>query len=326
MRRDIAVTGASGFIGRRLLAHLDAAGISYRGVGRAAAGSSSGPWYRVEGLDDARGLQDAFRGADTVIHLAAQAHDLSSKVREDETLFDRVNHRGAVAVVEAAARAGTVRRVILLSSVKAVAATSTVPLDEDAVAAPVDAYGRSKLAAERGVAAAARAAGIEHVIIRPPLVYGPGNKGNMARLIGAVSRGLPLPIGGFQGRRSILFVDNLAQALVMAASSPQVAGGTYFVCDAHAPTPAELARCIGEVLGRPARILTIPEPVLAAAARIGDVLSRLVGRSVGLDSYSLSRVNQSLELTAARFGAATGWSPAHDLRSALAITLAERKA
>jgi len=290
------------------------------GVSREVVVDGEGITWRRAALEVGP-LAVAFAGCETVVHLAAQAHDLSPQVRADAGLFDRINHLGTVAALEAAARAGA-RRFVLLSSIKAVCDTAPKPIDEDTPTAPADAYGASKRAAELAAAEGAARFGLELVVLRPPLVYGPGNRGNMARIIGAVQRGWPLPLGVLGARRSLIFVDNLCTAVVVAVAQRDLASATYFVADDLPPTVAELARTVGRVIGRPARIVAVPEPLLVALARAGDLVSALVGRSVGIDSYTLDRLRSPLVIDDARFRAASGWRPTVGFEDALRLTLA----
>ena len=221
----ILVTGLSGFIGSSLGPFLEARGHEVRGAGREVAA-----------------LGEAFRGCDAVVHLANIAH-----ARVDPELLRRVNVEGTARAASLAAAQG-VRRFVYLSSVKA--------------NQPQDAYGRAKLAAEQALRRTAAASTMQPVILRPPLVYGPRVKANFFALMRAIARGWPLPFASIENRRSLLFVENLCDAILACLQSAKASGKTYLVSDgAPVSTPA-LCRALGQALGRPARLFPFPPALL----------------------------------------------------------------
>jgi nucleoside-diphosphate-sugar epimerase len=187
------------------------------------------------------------------VHLAGRAHRLREDAGDPLAVFRRVNVEGTRAVVEAAAAAG-VRRVLVASSVKAVGESNRTPWTESTVPAPQDPYGVSKLEAEAAAFAAGSARGVETVVMRFPLVYGPGAPANVRRLVALVSRGLPLPFGGIENQRSMLSTGNLVPAVRALAGTRGLDGEVFFVADGVDLSTPELVRTIAEGLGRPARL------------------------------------------------------------------------
>lgn len=179
-------------------------------------------------------------GADVVVHLANIAHS-----RAAESELRRVNVDGTLLRAREAAAAGA-RRFVYLSSALAAGAA--------------DRYGRSKLAAEQGLG---QLRGIEAVIMRPPLVYGPGVKANFLALMRAISRGVPLPLASIDSRRSLVYVGNLVDAVIRCLDAPQAAGRNLGVSDGASVSMPELCRRLGEALGRPARLFPFPPALLA---------------------------------------------------------------
>jgi nucleoside-diphosphate-sugar epimerase len=222
-------------------------------------------------------LAESMTGADAVVHLANIAH---AKAPESE--LRRVNVEGTVARAKEAARAG-VRRFIYLSSSLAIDAS--------------DPYGRSKLAAEQGLA---ELRGIEIVIVRPPLVYGPGVKANFLALMRGVDRGLPLPLASVDNRRSLVYVGNLVDAILFCLRLPEPPGGAIGVSDGAPVSAPQLCRALGEALGRPARLFPFPPALLALA----PPLARLA-RSLEVDDAALR---------------ALGWSPPYSMKEGLEET------
>jgi nucleoside-diphosphate-sugar epimerase len=243
----IVLTGASGFIGRTLCPALLARGHQVVALDRAATGDLAG--YE--------GWRAHVVGADAVVHLAALAHSRGV----DEARLRAVNVDAALALGRAAAAVGA--RMLLMSSVKVLGEeTAQRPFDELSPPAPRDAYGRAKAAAEAGLRAVT---GLSLTVLRPPLVYGPGVKANFRGLMRAVARGWPLPLASIANRRSLVYVGNLADAVVRCLESPLAAGNTYGVTDgAPVSTPA-LCRALGVALGRPARLLSFPPALLEFA-------------------------------------------------------------
>ena len=221
----ILVTGLSGFIGSSLGPLLEARGHEVRGVGREVVA-----------------LANAFRGCDAVVHLANIAH-----ARVDAELLRRVNVEGTARAAALAADQG-VRRFVYLSSVKA---------NE-----PKDAYGHAKLAAEQALRRTAAASTMQPVILRPPLVYGPRVKANFLALMHAVARGWPLPFASIENRRSLLFVENLCDAILACLQSGNASGKTYVVSDGPPVSTPALCRALGDALGRPARLFRFPPGLL----------------------------------------------------------------
>lgn len=198
-------------------------------------GSALAPELRARGHE----LSEAMQGADAVVHLANIAH---ARVSREE--LRRVNVEGTRDAAERAARAGA-RRFVYLSSAKAIA--------------PDDAYGEAKLEAERALA---QMRAVDIAVLRPPLVYGPRVKANFLALLRAIDRGIPLPFGSIDNRRSLLYVGNLVDAIVLCVEAPKAAGNAYALTDgAPVSTPA-LCRAIGEALGRPARLFGFPPRLL----------------------------------------------------------------
>jgi nucleoside-diphosphate-sugar epimerase len=241
-------------------------------------------------------------GVGTVVHLAAIAH--RSNPLEGE--MRRVNCDAAVRLAEAAA--GLVRRFIFLSSVKVHGEDSgSGAYAEDDALDPQDSYGRSKLEAERALTETASRNGIELVIIRPPLVYGPEVKANFLRLLGWVDSGLPLPFASVRNRRSLIYVGNLVDAIARFAEHPG-ARGPFLVGDEESVSTPELVSRIARVLGRPARLLPAPPALLRVAGVIAgrrDEIRRLTG-NLAIDSLRARRL--------------LDWRPPYTLDAGLAQT------
>jgi nucleoside-diphosphate-sugar epimerase len=314
----IAVTGATGFIGSQLVADLgrDAA---VRSIVRAGSTKQvGGEVRRVADLLDLAGMTAALHGARDVVHLAGRAHLMRDAARDPLAEFRRINVDGTVTVIEAAAQAGA-RRVLLASSLKAVGERSETPWTESTPPHPADAYGRSKLEAEQAARAAGERHGVEVVIMRFPLVYGPGAPANVARLLRLVDRGVPLPFGAVRNRRSLLFTGNLAHAVRRIITSP-VAGRTFFLSDGHDLSTPDLIRTIARALAKPARLLSVPVPFLRLLGALGDVASTITRMPV--TSAEIQRLTGSLAVDITALRSATGYEPPFTAEQGWAATAA----
>jgi nucleoside-diphosphate-sugar epimerase len=303
----VLVTGATGFVGRAVVAALRERGRAARAVVR--AGPAAPDTAIVPDIGPDTDWDAALEGIDAVIHLAARVHVMHETAADPLADFRRTNLHGSARLAEAAARAG-VRRLVFASTVKVLgeATPPDAPFGDDSPARPVDPYGISKLEAERALAAIGASSGLEVTVLRPPLIHGPGVGGNMARLLGWIASGRPLPLGAVDNRRSLIALDNFADALIRAADHPAAAGRCFLVADAPDLSTPELVRRLAAAMGRPARLVPVPVSWMRGAARLagaGAALERLVG---------------SLRVDASGFGRTIGGPPPLDVDAALAAT------
>jgi len=321
--KRVLLTGATGFIGRHLAAALAHQGWRVRGAAR-TAGPHQVPgveeWVVTGPVGSETDWDPALQEVTAVVHLAALAHRTDPTNQPAEADYMEVNARGTRRLAEAVARLGAVQRFVLVSSIGAVADVCNTPMDETSLASPVTPYGRSKLAAEQAVRELFRPTGIEWCVLRPVLVYGPGNPGNMARLLRLVRTGLPLPFGGMDNRRNFLFVGNLVGAIERVLTVPGLSGRTFHVADDDAVSTADLIRLLAQAADRPVRLYTVPDWSLRLAAGCGDFAERL-GLRTGLNSYSLRKLEESLVVSNQALRTATGWQPASTLLDGLRRTL-----
>lgn len=314
------VTGATGFIGRTLCTKLKARGTRVCGLGRNAA---DGPWDKFIVADVGVGPlpDDALEGVDTVFHLAGKAHALV-ELDGGESEYIRANVDGTRNVLNAAVKIG-IQRFVLVSSVKAGGEGSDVCLDEAMEDNPETPYGRTKLEAERLVFSYARKHKMHAVVLRLPLVYGPGHKGNLERMLEAVSarRFPPLPEIGNQ--RSMVHVEDVADAAILAAETPDANVQTYIVTDDRPYSTRELYALMRMALGRRKPRFGIPVTTLRAAARFGDVVGRVRGRRFIFDSNALEKLASSAWYSSRKIETELGFRPAYDLEKALPRMVAE---
>jgi nucleoside-diphosphate-sugar epimerase len=305
--RPVLVTGATGFIGRRLVTALQERDAQVRALVRSIS-SAPPDWERVEivagDVADSASLIRACAGIDTVIHAAGFAHANAVNTPEFAARHWAINAEGTFRLLDTAVAAG-VKRFIFLSSVKAVGEPELQLADECWNAPPETAYGQAKRAAEERVLAVGRTTGMQVVNLRPALVYGPGMKGNLPRLIEAVRRGWLPPLPETGNRRSLVHVDDVVQALLLAAALPMAAGQTYFVTDGQSYSGRELYRLIRRMLDLPEPRWTLPAPVFYGVAGLADGLLWLAGRRnhpvrialnqvLGGAGYDSSRIQREL--------------------------------
>jgi nucleoside-diphosphate-sugar epimerase len=305
---QILVTGAGGFVGAALCPALAAAGHRViAGLRRPApdeARFAAGIAPRVIGdIGPGRDWALLLCGADIVIHLAQRAH------RRADRKALAAEPAAAAALAAAAARQG-VRRFVYLSSIKAMA-EATAPgrkLRAGDPSHPEDAYGRAKRASEVALARAAGATGIELVVVRPPLVYGPGVGGNFRALARLAASGLPLPFAGLANRRSLIYIENLAQLIAAVATHPAAAGQVLLAADGAALPLCRLIRILAAGQGRRARLLAVPRPVFAPLRRLPGI------------GPAVARLTLPLEVDDAATRALLGWTPPHQAEAALLLT------
>jgi nucleoside-diphosphate-sugar epimerase len=282
------LTGASGFIGAAVLNTFLRRKISVRPVFRLdchLCNHSDGAI--VPHINGATDWSQTLQGAEVVMHTAARASIMRDQALDPLTEYRRVNVQGTLNLASQAAAAG-VKRFVFLSSVKVNGECTTAShfFTSHDIPAPEDAYGLSKWEAEQGLWEIASQTGMEVVVVRPPLVYGPGVKGNFARLLAIVRSGVPLPLSAVNNQRSFIGLDNLVDLLIRCMDHPSAAGQTLLVSDGKDLSTPELLRMIANVMGRHARLFPVPVPLLRLAgralARLNEV-ERLVG-SLQVDS------------------------------------------
>ncbi|NML30854.1 UDP-glucose 4-epimerase family protein [Paraburkholderia antibiotica] len=313
MSRTIVVTGANGFVGQAVSRALLRRGDRVVGVVRRAQSGVEGMQEWLLDTEDFAGIEQRWPVAltcDAVVHLAARVHVMHETLTDPLAAYRATNVEGSLRVAAAARRAGA-RRFVFVSSIKAVGeASARQPIAETDPPAPADPYGISKLEAERALFDYGRESGLEVVVVRPPLVYGPGVRANFLQLMNAIAKGIPLPLGAVAARRSLVFVDNLADAIVHCTTDPRAAGETFHVTDGRDLSVPELVRLLATQLHAPARLVPVPAGVLRVAGRLS-------GRSAQIE-----RLIGELRLDSSHIRERLGWYPPHTIEHGLLETAA----
>jgi nucleoside-diphosphate-sugar epimerase len=294
----VLVTGATGFLGRAVTAALERAGHDLRPGARVVPREESGgtAWVGYGEVGPDTRWEAVLAGIDTVVHLAGLAHLSDEMAARAAETFYRVNVEGTARLAEAAVRSG-VRRLVLMSSALVHGQKSLGrPFTEEDIPAPETPYARSKLESETRLLAAA-STGMQWVILRPPMVYGPGARGNFGRLVRLVRAGVPLPLGAATAPRSFIGLDNLADAVVRCVEHPGAASGVFLLADAETTSTVDLVHLIAAALGRRLWTPSVPPALLRAGFRV-------LGRE-----RDMQRLLDPLQLDTGRIRRLLGWSP-----------------
>lgn len=303
------VTGGNGFVGRSLCAELLRRGYAIRAAVRSGNARIDHAEQAIVGSIGAKtDWTDALRGVDVVIHLAARVHVMRETAGDPLAEFLEVNLHGTENLARQAARAG-VKRLVYISSIKVNGeSTKGQPFSESDAPNPHGPYAVSKWQAEQALQRIAHETGLEVVIVRPPLIYGPGVKGNFLKLLAAVDKGIPLPLSSVHSKRSLIYLGNLVDAMIICASHPAAAGKTYLVCDGEDISIAELVRQMALSLGRPARLFPLPAGLLRE-------LGRLLGKL-----ETVERLVDSLRINDDLIRKELDWKPEFTLQQGLQAT------
>lgn len=314
--RRVLITGASGFVGSALCVKMSERGYTVRRAVRRAEGhSQSVPLSNETGLvvpiGDIGPDTDwtvALTRVDCVVHLAARVHVMKEVVHDPLAEFRRMNTAGTEHLARCAVKAG-VKRLVFMSSIKVNGeATTDTPFAETDPPRPRDPYGISKWEAEQALARVAADTGLEIVILRSPLIYGPEVKGNFLSLVKAIVRGVPLPLAGIRNRRSLLYIGNAVDALVLAATHPSAAGRTFLLSDGQDVSTPDLIQQLAKLLCVRARLVRCPPFLLQLA---GGMLGK---------AESVSRLTSSLQVDSSTIRNTLGWRPPWSLEQGLQAT------
>ncbi|MEJ5864150.1 SDR family oxidoreductase [Pseudomonas farsensis] len=283
MSASVLLTGATGFVGKPVLHALLARGCRVvAGVrGANAAVDDRAERFAIDGLHGQTAWQTGLRDVQVVIHSAARVHVMNDQESDPLAAFREVNVEGTLNLARQAAAAG-VKRFVFISSIKVNGEGTQAgqPYRADDTPAPVDAYGISKMEAEQGLQCLARETGMEVVIIRPVLVYGPGVKANFQSMIRWLDKGVPLPFGAIDNRRSLVALGNLVDLILACMTHPAAANQVFLVSDGEDLSTTGLLHRVAKALGKPARLLPLPGRLIEFAAKLlgkGALAQRLCG-------------------------------------------------
>lgn len=299
--RTVLVTGANGFIGGAVCSDLPSRGYRVRGVVRRQgqiALQNGVERLSLKEMDETTDWSAALVGVDSVVHLAARVHLMRDTAADPLTEFRRTNVALTLNLARQAAAAG-VRRFVFISSIKVNGEVTPVgqPYTAEDVPQPSDPYGISKHEAEQGLMKLAAETGLEVVIIRPVLVYGPGVKANFYFMMQWLQKGVPLPLGALPNRRSFVALDNLVDLIAVCLQHPAAANQIFLASDGEDLSISALLRRTGAALGKPARLISVPVMVLRAGARL-----------VGQEAV-LQRLCDSLQVDITKTRRVLGWTP-----------------
>lgn len=288
----VLITGATGFVGGALRKVMARAGFDVLAAVRAPYAKSDAipNAYLVGDIGPETDWSAALSGVEAVVHLAARVHVMRDSADDPLAAFRAVNRAGTLNLARQAASAGG-KRFIFISSIKVNGEGHASPYTEFDPPAPQDAYAISKWEAELGLREIESATGMDVVILRPPLVYGPGVGANFLRLMRSVERGWPMPFGRVDNRRSLLYLGNLTDAIRLCLDHPAAAGKTFLVSDGEDVSSADLIRRVALAMHRPSRLLPLPPAWLRAVGTLfgrGAEVDRLLG-SLCVDNSKIRR-------------------------------------
>ncbi len=292
----VLVTGGTGFVGNALCAHLASQGFFVRSAGRSKPGDERSDAVVVGDIGGDTDWSTALEGVDRVVHLAARVHIDRDSSRAPLAEYRRVNVEGTQRLARMAAERG-VRRFVFLSSAKVNGEVTHRPYTEADPPRPEGAYAVSKWEAEQALMQLGSETGMEWVILRPPLVYGPGVRANFLKLMRAVAAGIPLPLASIDNRRSLLYLGNLVDAIRTCLGHPHAGGRTFLVSDGDDLSTPGLARRLAQALGVPSRLLPMPVALLSLAGA-------MTGKSAAVE-----RLVGSLQLDTSAIRHTLGWTP-----------------
>jgi len=304
------ITGATGFVGRYVCVQATRQGFAVRAALRKPAQLPGNVESVVVGeINGATDWGHALGSVDVVIHLAARVHVMCENAGHPLEEFRKVNVAGTEHLARSAAASG-VKRLIYVSSigVNGLLTDFGRPFSETDTAFPHNAYAISKWEAEQALHRVAKETGLEVVIVRPPLVYGAGAPGNFAQMLKVLAKGIPLPLASVHNWRSLIYIENLVDALILCTTHPAAAGQTYLVSDGEDISTPDLLRHLGAAMKHPARLFPCPQALLKLAGLLtgkSDQIERLLG---------------SLQLDSRKICSELGWQPPYTLQEGLWLT------
>lgn len=298
MMQRVLVTGASGFVGSAVVERLAVEGrqLPIAGCRRSISVSSGAELVITPSLGSKADWSRALQGVAAVVHTAARAHVMDESAAESLAEYRQINVEGTLALARQAAQAG-VQRFVFVSSIGVNGHKSSTPFTENHTPQPADLYAHSKLEAEKELKKLAKETGMELVIIRPPLVYGPSAPGNFRLLTKVANKGLPLPLAGIRNQRSFISVWNLTDFIVHCLSHPKAAGNTFVVADGEVVSTSDLLRKVAHAAGKPSRLFWLPASLLKLGAKV-----------IGKDGI-YNRLFDSLQVDASHARQTLDWVP-----------------
>jgi nucleoside-diphosphate-sugar epimerase len=302
----ILVTGATGFVGKPLVAALRQQRHDVIASGRAPQSifSPDVAYFQMREIYAASDWASALDGVDAVIHLAARTHVVKEQASDALALYRHINVDGTRKLAEQAAAAG-VKHFVFLSSIKVNGEGRATPYTETDPPAPEDAYGQTKMEAEKALREIAATRDMSTIIIRPPLLYGKEAKGNFRSLIRAVTKGIPLPFASISNRRSLLFLGNLIDVILLCLKQDLHGTHLFLVSDGIDLSTPDLVRHIAKAAGKPARIFPVPALLLR-------LLARALGRSSAAD-----RILGNLTINSSLIRETLGWTPPYNVEQGM---------
>lgn len=306
---SVLVSGANGFVGRVLTSTLELRGYKVYSAVRTTIGTIHANDRVVGSITRSTDWSGPLKNVDVVVHLAARVHVMHENAISPLEEFRKVNVEGTEHLARSAAAAG-VKRLVYVSSIKVNGEETLrgVAFNELDESAPQDPYGISKWEAELALHRVAKETGLEVVIVRPPLVYGAGVKGNFVQMLKVLAKRVPLPFASVVNQRSLVYVGNLVDALIVCATHPAATGQTYLVSDGEDVSTPDLLRHLGFAMGRPARLFSFPPKFLIwAAASVGK-------------AEQLKRLTGSLQVDSGKIRRELNWTPPYSLQQGLQAT------
>ncbi len=296
--KRVAVSGATGFVGSALIGILSAGQREPVALTRRPVQWPGVLVHDVGDYSDPALMRGALSDVDTIVHLAARVHVMAETGNADALAEYRSLNVHATRELARAAAGNGIRRFIFMSSIKVLGEeTDQEVYSASSTPGPGDPYGVSKMEAEQALWKVSGETGMEVVVIRPPLVYGPGVKANFARLMGMVHKGVPLPLGAVHNRRSMIGLDNLVDLIIRCIDAPEAAGQTFLASDGRDLSTPELIRLIANAMGKSPRLIPVPESALR-------LLGALTGKRAEVD-----RLCGSLQVDISLTRETLGWEP-----------------
>jgi nucleoside-diphosphate-sugar epimerase len=309
--KKILVTGANGSIGRTLCERMLGENLRVHGAvrpGKASLLPKGVEVILIDSIDGDTDWKNTFEGVNTVVHLAARVHVMKDSSSNPFAEYCKVNVNGTERLAHEAASAN-VKRFIYMSSVKVNGEGRPTPYNEEDIQKPQDNYSLSKWEAEKVLSNIAEETGMEIVILRSPLVYGPRVKANFLRLLKVAERGIPLPLASIDNRRSLIYLGNVVDAIITCIKHPRANGQTYLVSDGEDISTPKLVRLISKAMGKKARLFSFPPNIL-------KTIGKITGRSAEIE-----RLIGSLCVDSRKIRTMLGWNPPYTLEEGIRKTV-----